>query len=68
MPAKRQYPARKRSFIVALEIPEEVSIAAMKSYIAEAVGAWKGQYPTDEPMFYLDNNTITVTQNRKQRK
>ncbi len=51
---------RKEQYIVEIERPEGVSVAEMKEYIRDAVGAWKGGMHPEDAIFYLDHDSIKV--------
>lgn len=56
---------KKERYIVELIRPEGVSKLEMKEYIEEAVAAWKGQLYSEDPMFYLDWETVKCLSFRK---
>jgi hypothetical protein len=48
-------------FMVSAELPDGVEPETMVEYIADAVATMKGSYPPDDPLFDLDEDSITVT-------
>lgn len=49
-----------KKFIVTTEIPEGATVTGMKEYIKEAISAWKGGLPPEDPIFDLNREKIKV--------
>jgi hypothetical protein len=57
--------ARKKKFLVKIEIPEDVTIAEMKDYIEDALLYWCKSYSSEDPLFDLRSETIKVKSYRE---
>lgn len=58
----------KRSFIVTLEVPSGVTLEEMKEYIKNEVKCNVGSRSPEDPIFYLDKNSVTVKTVAKKKK
>lgn len=50
----------KRSFIIEVDIPPNVTVAQMKEYIVSAVQCECGQRHPDDPLHSLDRDKVRI--------
>lgn len=50
----------RRAFLVAVDLPDGVTVSEMADYILDAVGFMKGCQHPDDPIFSLEPDSVTV--------
>jgi len=50
----------KMRMTVTANVPKEVTREQFAWYVQEAVGVWKGQMSPEEPLFYLESDSVVV--------
>ncbi|MFA5355274.1 MAG: hypothetical protein WC302_00850 [Candidatus Paceibacterota bacterium] len=53
---------QRKYFLVAVDLPEDMTIPEMADYIREAVETWGGQYSPDDVRSDEKNTTVRPTQ------
>lgn len=48
----------RRQFLVTLDMPDGVSVEEMRTYIEEAIGAWKGSFDPESALFNLNGDSV----------
>ena len=57
----------KKQFVVSVQMPDGATVDAMRAYIEDAVTAWRGQLPPDDPIIYLVRASVKVKSLRNRR-